>query len=51
MPTKVYPRSIDKETVYLKNVISKPHIIVSDYTIYNDFVNEPKNFEMNNVLY
>lgn len=51
MPTKIYPRSIDKETVYLKNVISKPHIIVGDYTIYNDFVNEPKNFEMNNVLY
>lgn len=51
MPTKIYPRSIDKETVYLKNVISKPPIIVGDYTIYNDFVNEPKNFEMNNVLY
>ena len=51
MPQKIYPRSQDKETVYLKNVVSNPNIIMGDYTIYNDFVREPKNFEKNNVLY
>ena len=51
MSTKIYPRSTDKATVYLKNVIRNPNIIVGDYTIYNDFVNEPKEFEQNNVLY
>lgn len=51
MPQKIYPRSIDSETVYLKNVITNPNIVVGDYTIYNDFVNEPTAFEKNNVLY
>ena len=51
MPQKIYPRSNEKETVYLKNVITHPNIIVGDYTIYNDFVNDPKTFERNNVLY
>lgn len=51
MPQKVYPRSKDKETVYLKSVISNPNIIIGDYTMYNDFVREPKDFEKNNVLY
>ena len=51
MPQKIYPRSNDKETVYLKSVITNPNIIVGDYTIYNDFAGEPKNFEKNNVLY
>ena len=40
---KIYPRSNDKETVYLKNVIKNPSISVGDYTIYNDFVNDPIN--------
>lgn len=48
---KIYPRSKDRETVYLKNVISDPNIIVGDYTMYNDFVNNPTLFEKNNVLY
>lgn len=51
MPQKIYPRSKDKETVYLKGVISNPNIIIGDYTMYNDFVREPKDFEKNNVLY
>ena len=46
-----FPRSGDKETVYLKNVISNPNITVGEYTIYNDFVNDPSLFEKNNVLY
>lgn len=48
---KIYPRSGDKETIYLKSVISNPYISVGDYTIYNDFVNDPRDFEKNNVLY
>ena len=35
---KIYPRSKDRETVYLKNVVTDPSIIVGDYTMYNDFV-------------
>ena len=30
---KIYPRSKDRETVYLKNVITDPSIIVGDYTL------------------
>lgn len=48
---KIYPRTGDKHTVYLKNVISDPNIDVGDYTIYNDFVNDPQDFQKNNVLY
>lgn len=48
---KIYPRSGDKKTVYLKNVISNPNIIVGDYTMYHDTLHDPKEFETNNVLY
>ncbi len=48
---KIYPRSGDKETVYLKPVISNPNISVGEFTMYNDFVNDPMQFERNNVLY
>lgn len=48
---KIYPRSGDKQTVYLKSVITNPNIEVGDFTFYNDFVNDPKDFEKNNVLY
>ena len=51
MTQKIYPRSRDRETIYLKSIISNPNIIVGDYTMYNDFVREPKDFEKNNVLY
>lgn len=47
---KIYPRN-DHETVYLKNVITDPNILVGDYTFYNDYVNDPTQFEKNNVLY
>ena len=50
-PEKIYPRSGDKETVYLKPVISNPNISVGEFTMYNDFVNDPMQFERNNVLY
>lgn len=48
---KLYPRSNDTQTIYLKNVITRPNINVGDYTIYNDFINDPRKFEENNVLY
>lgn len=48
---KIYPRTGDKQTVYLKNVITTPNIEVGDYTMYNDFFNDPRKFEQNNVLY
>ena len=47
----IYPRTGDRETVYLKNVVTDPNIMVGDWTMYNDFVNDPRQFERNNVLY
>lgn len=48
---KIYPRTGDTQTVYLKNVITDTSITVGDYTMYNDFVHDPRDFERNNVLY
>lgn len=50
-PNLIYPRSGDRQTVYLKNVVSDSNIEVGDFTIYNDFVNDPRDFEKNNVIY
>lgn len=49
--TEIYPRSGDNQTVYLKSVITHQNIEVGDFTIYNDFVNDPRDFEKNNMLY
>ncbi len=49
--SNIYPRKNDRETVYLKSVITKPNIEAGDYTIYNDYVHDPRKFEKNNVLY
>lgn len=52
IPVKqIYPHTGDKETIYLKHVIKNPNITVGDFTMYNDFVNDPTLFEKNNVLY
>ncbi|MCI9352633.1 MAG: CatB-related O-acetyltransferase [Lawsonibacter sp.] len=48
---KIYPRSQGHSTVYLQNVVTDPSIVVGDYTIYDDFVNDPRDFQRNNVLY
>lgn len=48
---KIYPRTGDKNTVYLKDIISDPSISAGDFSFYNDFVNDPREFEKNNVLY
>lgn len=51
MNPKIYPRTGDTQTVYLNAVVQDPSIEVGDYTIYNDFVSDPRLFEQNNVLY
>lgn len=37
---KIYPRTGDRETVYLKDVITNPNIIAGDFSMYNDFVKD-----------
>ena len=51
MENKIYPRPHDKQIVYLKSVVNNPNIEIGEYTIYSDFVNDPCDFEKNNVLY
>ena len=48
--SNIYPRTGDRQTVYLKHAVKDPSIIVGDYTIYNDFVYNPVDFEKNNVI-
>lgn len=48
---KIYPRKGDTQTVYLNAVVKDPSIVVGDYTIYNDFISDPRQFVQNNVLY
>lgn len=48
---KIYPRSQGHSTVYLQNVVTDPSITVGEYTTYDDFVRDPREFEKNNVLY
>lgn len=52
IPAKtIYPRTGDRQTVYLDAVVKNSNISVGAYTMYNDFVNDPVDFETNNVLY
>ncbi|OXS26675.1 MAG: acetyltransferase [Acetobacterium sp. MES1] len=51
IPGKTYPRTGDTQTIYLNAVITNHNIKIGDYTMYNDFVNNPIDFEKNNVLY
>lgn len=51
IPAKKYPRTGDQQTVYLNAVVENPNISIGDYTMYNDFVHDPVDFEKNNVLY
>lgn len=44
-PDILYPRPFDHQVVYLKNVITDSNITVGDYTIYNDFMNDPREFQ------
>ncbi len=51
MNDTIYPRQGDMETVYLKNVVKDANIEIGDYTMYNDYVRDPRDFQKNNVLY
>ena len=51
MRRKIYPRSGDREIVYLRDVVESPNIEVGEYTFYHDFVHDPREFAKNNVLY
>jgi virginiamycin A acetyltransferase len=48
-PSTLYPIEVVTRTVYLKNIITNPQIIVGDYTYYDD-PQDVRNFEKN-VLY
>lgn len=48
--SRIYPRTGDTQIVYLKNVIENPNIEIGEFTIYNDFVHDPRDFQRNNVL-
>ncbi len=50
-PAAIYPRKGDRQTVYLKPVITDPSIQVGEYTMYHDFVSDPREFQRKNVLY
>ena len=50
-PQVTYPRKLDQHTVYLKNVVWGPSIVIDDFTFYNDFEKDPRDFQKNNVLY
>lgn len=48
---QIYPQKNDVQTIYLKNVVTNPRIEVGEYTIYHDFCSDPRDFQINNVLY
>lgn len=43
-PNSIYPNPNIKQVVYIKNVITRPNIIVGDYTYYDD-INGAEKFE------
>ena len=43
-PNKIYPNENLKQIVYIKNVITRPNIIIGDYTYYDD-INGAEKFE------
>ncbi len=43
-PNAVYPNEKVKQIVYIKNVVTRPNIVVGDYTYYDD-VDGAENFE------
>mgnify|MGYP002619503512 FL=1 len=48
---KMYPRIQGHSTVYLQNVVHSDFIEIGDYTTYDDFEKDPRDFQRNNVLY
>ena len=48
---KMYTRNQGHSTVYLQNVVHSDFIEIGDYTTYDDFEKDPRDFQRNNVLY
>ena len=40
----IYPNEVIESVCYIKNVITRPNIIIGDYTYYDD-LSGPENFE------
>jgi virginiamycin A acetyltransferase len=49
-PDEKYPMKGFPQVIFLKNFITKPNIIIGDYTYYDD-LDGPENFENKNILY
>ncbi len=49
-PTLRYPLGVERSVVFLKAVVTNPHIEVGDYSYYHDF-DDPTAFETRNVRY
>lgn len=43
-PDAIYPNEAIKSVCFIKNIITRPNIIVGDYTYYDD-INGAENFE------
>ncbi|MBN1500584.1 MAG: CatB-related O-acetyltransferase [Spirochaetes bacterium] len=50
-PNAIAPCEKYDHIVFLKNVVRNPNIQIGDFTYYSDLVNDPRDFEKNNVLY
>ncbi|AMK10793.1 CatB-related O-acetyltransferase [Pseudodesulfovibrio indicus] len=50
MSLPLFPRSGDKHTCNLSEAVTKPNIVVGEYTYYHDF-DDPLRFQDRNVLY
>lgn len=48
---RVYLFDNATDCVYLKNVIDDPDIEVGAHTYYHDWINDPRDFQKNNILY
>lgn len=48
---QIYMFDGDKDSVYLSNVVTDPDLQVGEHTYYNDYVNDPRDFQKNNLLY
>ena len=44
-PNAIHPNEAIKSIVFIKNVITKPNIIVGDYTYYDDYETNGEDFE------
>ena len=47
----IYRRPNDPTCVELRSVVTDPAIEIGEYSFYNDFVRDPRDFQRNNVLY